>query len=148
MICSLGCITEWILMLKTCSRLSVNCSEFMWFPSVLLLSFWGMGRGMSSGMLSIYCKFKPFIPQQLKFWWILLKKNHWECLLHDVSLNISFCWLSSSCESFWRSKLAQVSRFVVGAIWCPLIPPCSVYPSVFKVSEMLAYLKLLRSPRT
>lgn len=55
-------------MLKMCSRLSVNCSEFMWFPSVLLLlPFWGMGRGMSSGMLSIYCRFKPFAPQQLKF---------------------------------------------------------------------------------
>lgn len=61
MVCSLGCITEWILMLKMYSRLSVNCSEFMWFPSVLLLPFWGMGKGMSSGMLSIYFKFKPFV---------------------------------------------------------------------------------------
>lgn len=52
-------------MLKMYSRLSVNCSEFMWSPSVL--SFWEMGKGMPSGMLSIYCKFKPFLFQQLKF---------------------------------------------------------------------------------
>lgn len=45
MICSLGCITEWILTLKMYSRLSVNCSEFMWFPSVVL-SFWGWVRNV------------------------------------------------------------------------------------------------------